>query len=212
MAMNNDGARRWAQLTKKNIGSAIAIVLDNYVYSAPNVNNEITGGRSEISGNFTPEQTKDLANVLKSGKMPAPAHIVQEDIVGPSLGQESINAGIFSFVVALIVLMIFMCTMYGFIPGMVANGALFLNFFFTLGILSSFQAALTLSGIAGMVLALGMAVDANVLIYERTKEELREGKGVKQALSDGYSNAFSAIFDSNLTSIITGVILFNLLH
>ena len=209
MAMNNDGARRWAQLTKQNIGRAIAIVLDNYVYSAPNVNTEITGGRSEISGNFTPEQTKDLANVLKSGKMPAPAHIVQEDIVGPSLGQESINAGIFSFVVALILLMIYMCSMYGFIPGMVANCALILNFFFTLGILSSFQAALTMSGIAGMVLSLGMAVDANVLIYERTKEELRAGKGVKKALADGYSNAFSAIFDSNLTSIITGIILFN---
>ena len=209
MTMNSDGARRWAQLTKQNIGRSIAIVLDNYVYSAPNVNSEITGGRSQITGHFTPEQAKDLANVLKSGKMPAPAHIVQEDIVGPSLGQESINAGIFSFVVALILLMIYMCSMYGFIPGMVANGALFLNFFFTLGILSSFQAALTMSGIAGMVLSLGMAVDANVLIYERTKEELRAGKGVKKALADGYSNAFSAIFDSNLTSIITGIILFN---
>lgn len=209
MAMNSDGARRWAQLTKQNIGRSIAIVLDNYVYSAPNVNSEITGGRSQITGHFTPEQAKDLANVLKSGKMPAPAHIVQEDIVGPSLGQESINAGIFSFVVALILLMVYMCSMYGFIPGMVANCALFLNFFFTLGILSSFQAALTMSGIAGMVLSLGMAVDANVLIYERTKEELRAGKGVKKALADGYSNAFSAIFDSNLTSIITGIILFN---
>ena len=209
MSMNTDGARRWAQLTKQNIGRSIAIVLDNYVYSAPNVSTEITGGNSIITGNFSPEQSKVLANVLKSGKMPAPAHIVQEDIVGPSLGQESINAGIFSFVVALILLMIYMCAMYGFIPGMIANGALILNFFFTLGILSSFQAALTMSGIAGMVLALGMAVDANVLIYERTKEELRSGKGVKKALADGYSNAFSAIFDSNLTSIITGIILFN---
>ena len=209
MTMNSDGARRWAQLTKQNIGRSIAIVLDNYVYSAPNVNSEITGGRSQITGHFTPEQAKDLANVLKSGKMPAPAHIVQEDIVGPSLGQESINAGVFSFVVALILLMIYMCMMYGFIPGMIANGALFLNFFFVLGVLSSFQAALTMSGIAGMVLSLGMAVDANVLIYERTKEELRAGKGVKKALADGYSNAFSAIFDSNLTSIITGIILFN---
>ena len=209
MSMNTDGARRWAQLTKQNIGRSIAIVLDNYVYSAPNVSTEITGGNSIITGNFSPEQSTDLANVLKSGKMPAPAHIVQEDIVGPSLGQESINAGIFSFVVALILLMIYMCAMYGFIPGMIANGALILNFFFTLGILSSFQAALTMSGIAGMVLALGMAVDANVLIYERTKEELRSGKGVKKALADGYSNAFSAIFDSNLTSIITGIILFN---
>ncbi|MCZ8372311.1 protein translocase subunit SecDF [Phocaeicola sp. KGMB11183] len=209
MTMNNDGARRWATLTKKNIQRAIAIVLDGYVYSAPNVINEITGGQSSITGNFTPEQTKDLANVLKTGKMPAPARIVQEDIVGPSLGQESINQGIVSFVVALIVLMIYMCAMYGFIPGMVANGALFVNFFFTLGILSSFQAALTMSGIAGMVLSLGMAVDANVLIYERTKEELKAGKGPKQALAEGYGNAFSAIFDSNLTSILTGIILFN---
>ena len=209
MAMNTEGARRWAQLTKKNEGREIAIVLDGYVYSAPRSNGEIAGGHSEITGNFTPEQTKDLANVLKSGKMPAPARIVQEDIVGPSLGQESINQGIVSFIVALIVLMIYMCAMYGFIPGMVANGALFINFFFTLGILSSFQAALTMSGIAGMVLSLGMAVDANVLIYERTKEELRAGKGTKQALAEGYKNAFSAIFDSNLTSIITGIILFN---
>ena len=208
MSMNSDGARRWALLTKQNINKSIAIVLDNYVYSAPNVSNEITGGNSQITGHFTPEQAKDLANVLKSGKMPAPAHIVQEDIVGPSLGQESINAGIFSFVIALILLMIYMGSMYGVIPGRVANCALFLNFFFTLGILSSFQAALTMSGIAGMVLSLGMAVDANVLIYERTKEELRSGKGVKKALADGYSNAFSAIFDSNLTSIITGIILF----
>ncbi|WP_289118385.1 protein translocase subunit SecD, partial [uncultured Bacteroides sp.] len=160
MSMNTDGARRWAQLTKQNINRSIAIVLDGYVYSAPNVNNEITGGNSQITGHFTPEQAKDLANVLKSGKMPAPAHIVQEDIVGPSLGQASINAGIMSFIVALILLMIYMCSMYGFIPGMVANGALVLNLFFTLGILSSFQAALTMSGIAGMVLSLGMAVDA----------------------------------------------------
>ena len=209
MSMNTDGSRRWAVLTKNNVGKSIAIVLDDYVYSAPNVNGEITDGHSLISGHFTPEVTKDLANVLRSGKMPAPARIVQEDIVGPSLGQESINAGVFSFVVALILLMIYMCMMYGFIPGMIANGALFLNFFFVLGVLSSFQAALTMSGIAGMVLSLGMAVDANVLIYERTKEELRAGKGVKKALADGYSNAFSAIFDSNLTSIITGIILFN---
>jgi SecD/SecF fusion protein len=208
MSMNTDGSRRWAVMTKNNVGKAIAIVLDGYVYSAPNVNGEIAGGHSQITGNFTPEVTKDLANVLKSGKMPAPARIVQEDIVGPSLGQESINQGIVSFIVALILLMIYMCAMYGIIPGMVANSALILNFFFTLGILASFQAALTMSGIAGMVLSLGMAVDANVLIYERTKEELRAGKTVKEALADGYSNAFSAIFDSNLTSIITGIILF----
>ena len=209
MTMNSDGARRWAQLTKQNIGKPIAIALDGYIYSAPNVMNEITGGQSQITGQFSQEDTKDLANVLKSGKMPAPAKIVQEDIVGPSLGQKSIEQGIISFIVAFIVLMIYMCAMYGFIPGMVANGALILNFFFTLGILASFQAALTLSGIAGMVLTLGMAVDANVLIYERTKEELRAGKTVKQALTDGYKNAFSAIFDSNITSIITGIILFN---
>ena len=209
MSMNTDGSRRWAQLTKQNIGKSIAIVLDDYVYSAPRVNSEITGGNSEITGTFTPEQTKDLANVLKSGKMPAPAHIVQEDIVGPSLGQASINAGIISFIVALILLMIYMCSMYGLIPGMIANGALIMNLFFTLGILSSFQAALTMSGIAGMVLTLGMAVDANVLIYERTKEELRAGKTTKDALAAGYKNAFSAIFDSNFTSLLTGIILFN---
>ena len=190
MSMNTDGSRRWAVLTKNNVAKAIAIVLDGYVYSAPNVNGEITGGHSQITGHFTPEVTKDLANVLRSGKMPAPARIVQEDIVGPSLGQESINQGIVSFVVALILLMVYMCAMYGLIPGMVANCALVVNFFFTLGILTSFQAALTMSGIAGMVLSLGMAVDANVLIYERTKEELRAGKGVKAALADGYSNAF----------------------
>ena len=209
MTMNTEGARRWAQLTKQNVGKPIAIALDGYIYSAPNVQNEITGGQSQITGQFSQEDTKDLANVLKSGKMPAPAKIVQEDIVGPSLGQKSIQQGIISFIVAFIVLMIYMCAIYGIIPGMVANGALILNFFFTLGILASFQAALTMSGIAGMVLTLGMAVDANVLIYERTKEELRAGKTVKQALSDGYKNAFSAIFDSNFTSIITGIILFN---
>ena len=209
MTMNTEGARRWAQLTKQNINKPIAIALDGYIYSAPNVQNEITGGQSQITGQFSQEDTKDLANVLKSGKMPAPAKIVQEDIVGPSLGQKSIKQGITSFVVAFIALMIYMCAVYGLIPGMVANCALILNFFFTLGILASFQAALTMSGIAGMVLTLGMAVDANVLIYERTKEELRAGKSVKQALSDGYKNAFSAIFDSNITSIITGIILFN---
>ena len=209
MTMNSDGARRWAQLTKQNINKPIAIALDGYIYSAPNVINEITGGQSQITGQFTQEDTKDLANVLKSGKMPAPAKIVQEDIVGPSLGQKSIQQGILSFVLAFIALMIYMCAVYGIIPGMVANCALILNFFFTLGILASFQAALTMSGIAGMVLTLGMAVDANVLIYERTKEELRAGKTVKQALADGYKNAFSAIFDSNITSIITGIILFN---
>ena len=209
MTMNTDGARRWATMTGANVGRAIAIVLDGYVYSAPNVNGEIAGGRSQITGNFTPEDTRDLANVLKSGKMPAPAHIVADEFVGPTLGQESINQGMISFVVAFILLMVYMCAIYGFKPGMVANGALIVNLVFTLGILASFQAALTMSGIAGMVLSLGMAVDANVLIYERTKEELKAGKNTRMALADGYSNAFSAIFDSNLTSIITGIILFN---
>ena len=208
MVMNAEGSKAWARLTKDNIGRQIAIVLDDMVYSAPNVNDEITGGRSQITGHFTPEEAKDLANVLKSGKMAASVHIVQEDVVGPSLGQEAINAGVVSFILALVLLMAYMCAFYGIIPGLIADGALVLNIFFTMGILSSFQAVLTLPGIAGMVLTLGMAVDANVLIYERTKEELRAGKSLGKAISDGYSNAFSAIFDSNLTSIITGIVLF----
>ena len=209
MTMTTSGARDWATLTKKNLKKCVAIVLDGYVYSAPVVQNEITGGNSQISGNFTTDDTRDLANVLKSGKMPAPTKIVQEETVGPSLGAASIQAGFTACVVAFVLLMVFMCCFYGFIPGMVANVALILNFFFTFGILTSFQAALTMSGIAGMVLSLGMAVDANVLIYERTKEELKAGKGIKTALAEGYGNAFSAIFDSNLTSIITAVILYN---
>lgn len=208
MSMNTDGARRWAALTKANVGKAIAIVLDGSVYSAPRVNGEIAGGQSSISGNFTIEDTKDLANTLKSGRMPAPARIVQEEVVGPTLGAQSIQQGIISFVIAFVILMLYMVIMYDVIPGMMANLALIVNLFFTLGILTSFQAALTMSGIAGMVLSLGTAVDANVLIYERTKEELRSGKGIKQSIQLGYSNAFSAIFDSNLTSIITGVILY----
>ena len=207
MTMNSEGARRWAALTKANVGKAVAIVLDGVVYSAPRVNQEIDGGESSISGNFTVEETKDLANTLKSGRMPAPAKIVQEEVVGPTLGAQSIQQGVISFIIAFVLLMVYMVAMYGFIPGMVANGALIINLFFTLGILTSFQAALTMSGIAGMVLSLGTAVDANVLIYERTKEELRAGKGAKQAMAAGYSNAFSAIFDSNVTSLITGVIL-----
>ena len=208
MKMNVDGARRWAALTKANLKRSVAIVLDDNVYSAPTVQSEITGGNSEITGHFTAEDTRDLANVLKSGKMPAPAKIVSEEIVGPSLGAESIRQGIWSCVIAFVILMIYMITMYGFIPGMVANCALILNLFFTIGILTSFQAALTMSGIAGMVLSLGMAVDANVLIYERTKEEMKAGKKVREALAAGYSNAFSAIFDSNLTSVITAIILY----
>jgi len=208
MSMNAEGSKAWARLTKENIGKSIAIVLDELVYSAPNVQVEITGGRSQITGHFTPEEAKDLANVLKSGKMAASIHIVQEDVVGPSLGQEAINAGAISFLIALVLLMIYMCAFYGLLPGLIVDGALLLNIFFTFGVLASFQAVLTLPGIAGMVLTLGMAVDANVLIYERTKEELRAGKGLGKAISDGYKNAFSAIFDANLTSIITGVVLF----
>jgi SecD/SecF fusion protein len=207
MEMNSDGARRWASLTKANVGRAIAIVLDGSVYSAPRVNGEISGGSSEISGNFTIEDTKDLANTLKSGRMPAPARIVQEDVVGPSLGAQSIQQGLISFVIAFIILMAYMVILYNFIPGMLANMALLFNLFFTLGIMSSFQTALTMPGIAGLLLSLGMAVDANVLIYERAKEELAKGLAVKSAIKAGYENAFSAIFDSNLTSIITGVIL-----
>ena len=209
MQMTSTGSKRWATITGSEIGKPIAIVLDGYVYSAPNVSNKIEGGSSEITGNFTVDEAKDLVNVLKSGKMKAGVRIVQEDIVGPSLGEEAINAGIISFVVALIVLMIYMCLVYGFIPGMIANGALLFNLFFTIGALAAFHAVLTLPGIAGLVLALAMAVDANVLIYERTKEELKAGKNVKTAVQDGYKHAFSAIFDSNLTSIITGVILYS---
>ena len=208
MTMNTDGARRWAALTKANIDTAIAIVLDGVVYSAPRVNGEITGGQSSITGSFTIEDTKDLANTLKSGRMPAPARIVQEEVVGPTLGAQSIQQGVISFVIAFIVLMVYMVLMYSFVPGMLANCALLVNLFFTLGILTSFQAALTMSGIAGMVLSLGTAVDANVLIYERTKEELKAGKGIKEAVAAGYSNAFSAIFDSNFTSLLTGIILY----
>ena len=207
MSMNSDGARRWAEMTKANVGKAIAIVLDGVVYSAPRVNGEIDGGQSSITGNFTVQDTKDLANTLKSGRMPAPAHIVQEEVVGPTLGAQSIQQGIISFIVAFILLIAYMLVIYNIIPGSIAVGALLVNVFFTLGILTSFQAALTMSGIAGMVLSLGTAVDANVLIYERIKEELRAGKGMKQAIEAGYKNAFSAIFDSNLTSLITGIIL-----
>ncbi|MDE5785582.1 MAG: protein translocase subunit SecD [Duncaniella sp.] len=207
MNMKPDAARSWARITAANLNKQVAIVLDDQVYSAPNVNSVIEGGRSQITGNFSTDEAKDLANVLKSGKMAAKVDIISDTVIGPSLGQQAIHDGLWSFVVALVLLMIFMCLFYGFIPGLIANLALVFNIFFTFGILASFQAVLTLSGIAGIVLALGMAVDANVLIYERAKEELRAGKNVRNAISDGYSNAFSAIFDSNLTSIITGVIL-----
>ncbi|MBO7591742.1 MAG: protein translocase subunit SecDF [Bacteroidaceae bacterium] len=209
MKMNTEGARKWAAITEANVNHCVAVVLDNLVYSAPNVMNKIDGGNTQISGNFTTTETKDLANVLQSGKMPAPASIIQEDIVGPTLGAQSIQAGFISCIVAFIVLMFYMVLMYGVREGMVANCALMLNFFFSFGILTSLGAALTMSGIAGMVLTLGMAVDANVLIYERTKEEMRSGKNISAAVSAGYSNAFSAIFDSNVTTILTGVILYN---
>ena len=207
MQMNSDGARRWSQITKQNIGKAVAIVLDDAVYSAPRILTQIDGGNSQMTGNFTIEDTKDLANTLNSGKMPAPTRIVQEEVVGPSLGQQSINQGIMSFIVAFVLLMIYMIMLYGFIPGILSDIALLFNLFFTLGILTSFQAALTMPGIAGIVLTLGTAVDANVLIYERIKEELKKGLSVKEALNKGYANAFSAIFDSNFTSLITGIIL-----
>jgi SecD/SecF fusion protein len=207
MQMNSDGARRWSQITKQNIGRGVAIVLDDAVYSAPRILTQIDGGNSQITGNFTIEDTKDLANTLNSGKMPAPTRIVQEEVVGPSLGAQSIQQGIMSFIVAFVLLMIYMIMLYGFIPGILADIALLFNLFFTLGILTSFQAALTMPGIAGIVLTLGTAVDANVLIYERIKEELKHGMSLKEALQKGYSNAFSAIFDSNVTSLITGFIL-----
>ncbi len=207
MEMNSDGARRWSQITKMNLGKAVAIVLDDAVYSAPRIQSQIDGGRSQITGNFTIEDTKDLANTLNSGKMPAPTRIVQEEVVGPSLGAQSIQQGIISFIVAFVLLCVYMIMLYGFVPGLISDIALIFNLFFTLGILTSFQAALTMPGIAGIVLTLGTAVDANVLIYERTKEELRRGLNVKEAIGKGYSNAFSAIFDSNFTSLITGIIL-----
>ncbi len=207
MQMNSDGARRWSQITKQNIGRGVAIVLDDAVYSAPRILSQIDGGNSQITGNFTIEDTKDLANTLNSGKMPAPTRIVQEEVVGPSLGAQSIKQGVISFIVAFVLLMIYMIMLYGFIPGIMADIALLFNLFFTLGILTSFQAALTMPGIAGIVLTLGTAVDANVLIYERVKEELKRGLGMKEAVQKGYSNAFSAIFDSNVTSLITGFIL-----
>ncbi len=207
MKMTDRGAQEWATITRNNLGRSIAIVLDDNVYSFPNVNSEIPNGISTITGDFSLEEANDLANVLKSGKMSAKVNVVSNNVIGPSLGAEAIEMGFLSFIVAIVLLMILMIAYYGWIPGLVANVGLILNLYFTLGILASIQAVLTLSGIAGIVLALGMAVDANVLIFERAKEELATGKKLRQAISEGYSNAFSAIFDSNLTSIITGVIL-----
>ena len=207
MTMNAEGARDWQRITRDNIGKSIAIVLDGYVYSFPTVQNEIAGGNSQITGNFTVEEAKDLANTLNSGKMPAPARIIQEDVVGPSLGKEAINAGMWSFVLGFILIMLYMICYYGFTAGMIANIALLCNVFLLAGILSSFSAVLTLPGIAGIVLTMGMAVDANVLIYERIREERRGGKNLRRAIEDGFSGAISAIIDSNVTSFLTGAIL-----
>ena len=207
MKMNAEGAKTWARLTKENIGKSIAIVLDGYVYSYPTVNSEITGGSSQISGRFTNDEAKDLANVLKSGKMPAPARIIQEDVVGPSLGQEAIHSGLISFVIAFVLVLLYMIFYYGVIPGLIADATLLLNIFFLFGILASFQAVLTLPGIAGIVLTMGMAVDANVLIYERIREELKAGKNLAKAIGEGYSNALSAIIDGQMTTLITGIVL-----
>lgn len=208
MTMNAEGSKTWARMTKENIGKSIAIALDGYIYSYPTVQNEITGGQSNITGRFTPEEAKDLANVLKSGKMPAPARIVQEDVVGPSLGEEAITNGLWSFIVAFLLVMLYMIFYYGLIPGVIADIALFINVFFLMGILAAFGAVLTLPGIAGIVLTLGMAVDGNVLIYERVREEIESGKNMKKAVHDGFNNAISAIIDANVTTLITGIVLF----
>ena len=207
MEMNAEGAKAWARITKENVGKSIAIVLDGYVYSFPTVQNEIQGGRSQITGNFTVEEAKDLANTLKSGKMPAPARIIQEDIVGPSLGQESINAGLISFAIAFVLILLYMIFYYGLIPGLVADAALLCNVFFLMGILASFGSVLTLPGIAGIVLTMGTAVDANVLIFERIREEMKAGKNMRKAVVDGYKGAISAIVDANVTSLLTGIVL-----
>ena len=207
MTMNAEGARDWQRITRDNIGKSIAIVLDGYVYSFPTVQNEIAGGSSQITGNFTVEEAKDLANTLNSGKMPAPARIIQEDVVGPSLGQEAIHDGLWSFVIGFILILVYMIMYYGLTAGLIADFALLCNVFLLAGILSSFSAVLTLPGIAGIVLTMGMAVDANVLIYERIREERRAGKNLRKAIEDGFSNAISAIVDSNVTSFLTGAIL-----
>ena len=207
MTMNNEGARQWQRITRDNIGKSIAIVLDGYAYSFPTVQNEIAGGSSQITGNFTVEEAKDLANTLNSGKMPAPARIIQEDVVGPSLGQEAIRNGLWSFALGFLLIMLYMICYYGLIPGLIADFALLCNVFLLVGILSSFSAVLTLPGIAGIVLTMGMAVDANVLIYERIREERRAGKNLRRAIEDGFSGAISAIIDSNVTSFLTGAIL-----
>ncbi len=207
MSMNAEGAKAWQRITKDNIGKSVAIVLDGYVYSFPTVQNEIAGGNSQITGNFTVEEAKDLANTLKSGKMPAPARIIEESVVGPSLGREAIQSGLWSFALGFVLILLYMIFYYGWIPGLIADAALVCNVFLLVGILSSFSAVLTLPGIAGIVLTMGMAVDANVLIYERIREELRGGKGMRKAIEDGFKGAISAIVDANVTSFLTGAIL-----
>ena len=207
MSMNAEGAKAWQRITKDNIGKSIAIVLDDYVYSFPTVQNEIAGGNSQITGHFTVDEAKDLANTLKSGKMPAPARIVQEDVVGPSLGKEAIRNGLWSFALGFVLILLYMLFYYGLIPGLIADAALLCNIFLLVGILASFSAVLTLPGIAGIVLTMGMAVDANVLIYERIREEMRAGKGMRKAIEDGFKGAISAIVDANVTSFLTGAIL-----
>ncbi len=207
MAMNAEGARQWKRLTSDNIGKSVAIVLDDYVYSFPTVQSEISGGRSQITGNFTINEANDLSNILKSGKLPAPARIIEEAIVGPSLGQEAIDSGLKSFIIALVLVLVYMIFYYSF-AGLVSNVALLANLFFVFGVLSSIGAVLTLPGIAGIVLTIGMSVDANVLIYERVREELLNGKGLKLSLMDGYKNAYSSIIDANVTTLLTGIILY----
>ncbi len=207
MSMNAEGAKTWQRITKDNIGKSVAIVLDGFVYSFPTVQNEIAGGNSQITGNFTVEEAKDLANTLKSGKMPAPARIIEESVVGPSLGREAIQSGLWSFALGFILILIYMIFYYGWIPGLIADAALVCNVFLLVGILASFSAVLTLPGIAGIVLTMGMAVDANVLIYERIREELKAGKGMRKAIEDGFKGAITAIVDANVTSFLTGAIL-----
>ncbi len=207
MSMNAEGSKAWQRITKENIGKSIAIVLDGFVYSFPTVQNEIAGGNSQITGNFTVEEAKDLANTLNSGKMPAPARIIQEDVVGPTLGKAAIHDGLWSFVLGFVLILVYMIFYYGWIPGLIADAALCCNIFLLVGILASFSAVLTLPGIAGIVLTMGMAVDANVLIYERIREEMRGGKTMRKAIEEGFKNAISAIVDANVTSFLTGAIL-----
>ena len=208
MSMSGEGAKAWARLTKDNVNRAIAVVLDGYVYTAPNVIGEIKGGQSQITGGFSVTEAKDLANILKSGKLPAPAHIIADEVVGPSLGKESIEKGMYSFIIAFVLVLVYMFFFYSKGAGLTANIALIANLFFIFGVLASLGAVLTLPGIAGIVLTIGMSVDANVLIYERIQEELKAGKGLSLAVSDGYKNAYSAIIDGNITTLLTGVILY----